>query len=233
MHPSQAAALDPAVAFASEETRASFIAKTYLHLLGAIGLFVCIEAWLFQSGHAETLAKAMLGGSWLLVLGAFLIVGWLATHTAHAAESKPAQYVALLFYVSGEAVIFVPMLWLANEHVPGAVASAAHASIAGFLALTLVAFMTRRDFSFLGAALRFGFFLALIGLGMGIIFGFHLGMGFSLAMVAFAGGSILFDTSNVLHHYLEDRYVAASLELFASLALLFWYLLRLYMEAES
>ena len=48
-----------------------------------------------------------------------------------------------------------------------------------------------------------------------------------LAMVAFAGAAILYDTSNVLRHYPEDRYVAASLELFASTALMFWYVLRL------
>jgi FtsH-binding integral membrane protein len=33
--------------------------------------------------------------------------------------------------------------------------------------------------------------------------------------------------------YPEDRYVAASLELFASVALLFWYLLRLYLSRRD
>ena len=55
-------------------------------------------------------------------------------------------------------------------------------------------------------------------------------MFFSVAMVAFAGAAILYDTSNVLHHYPEDRAVGAALELFASVALLFWYILRLFMS---
>jgi FtsH-binding integral membrane protein len=49
-------------------------------------------------------------------------------------------------------------------------------------------------------------------------------------MIALAGGSILYDTSNVLHHYPENKHVGAALELFASVALLFWYVLRLFMS---
>jgi len=71
--------------------------------------------------------------------------------------------------------------------------------------------------------------MAIVG---GVLFGFHLGTWFSVAMVGFAGAAILYDTSNVLHHYPEDRYVAASLELFASVALMFWYVLRLFMARD-
>jgi FtsH-binding integral membrane protein len=52
-------------------------------------------------------------------------------------------------------------------------------------------------------------------------------------MIALAGGAILHDTSKVLHHYPEDKYVAASLELFASVALMFWYVLRLYLQSRK
>ena len=55
---------------------------------------------------------------------------------------------------------------------------------------------------------------------------------FSVAMVGLAGAAILYDTSNVLHHYPEDRYVAASLQLFASVAMMFWYVLRIFMSRE-
>jgi FtsH-binding integral membrane protein len=64
----------------------------------------------------------------------------------------------------------------------------------------------------------------------GALFGLELGVWFSIAMVAFAGAAILYDTSNVLHHYPADRHVGAALELFASVALLFWYILRLFMS---
>jgi hypothetical protein len=67
----------------------------------------------------------------------------------------------------------------------------------------------------------------------GIVFGFQLGTFFSVAMVVFAGAAILYDTSNVLHHFPEDRYVGAALELFASVALLFWYILRIFMSSRD
>jgi FtsH-binding integral membrane protein len=49
-------------------------------------------------------------------------------------------------------------------------------------------------------------------------------------MVLFAGAAILYSTSNVFLHYRTDQYVAASLSLFASIALLFWYILRILLS---
>ncbi len=56
-------------------------------------------------------------------------------------------------------------------------------------------------------------------------FGSMISLIFAFFMVALASGFILYTTSNILHHYPTDAYVAASLELFASLALLFYYIL--------
>jgi len=72
--------------------------------------------------------------------------------------------------------------------------------------------------------------LAIVG---AILFGFELGTWFSVAMIGFAGAAILYDTSNVLHHFPEDRYVGAALQLFASVALMFWYVLRLFMASRD
>ena len=74
-----------------------------------------------------------------------------------------------------------------------------------------------------------GFFVALGIIVIGIIGGFNLGLWFSGAMVLLAGGAILYSTSNIIHHYNTNQYVAASLGLFASVALLFWYVLRIVM----
>ena len=63
-----------------------------------------------------------------------------------------------------------------------------------------------------------------------LLFDYHLGIWFSVDMIAIAGASILYDTSQILHHYSSDQYVGAALELFASIALLFWYILRLLLD---
>lgn len=210
--------------------RGAFLVRTYQHLLGAIVAFTAIEVFFFKTGMAETMARAMLGTSWLLILGGFVVVSWLASGVAHRAESLAAQYAALGGFVLAEAIIFVPLLFIAQWKAPGVIQSAALVTILGFTALSAIVFFTRKDFSFLGGLLRWGMFLALGLIVAGAIFGFELGTYFSVGMIAVAGAAILYDTSKVLHHYPEDRYVGAALELFASVALLFWYVLRLFMS---
>jgi len=211
-------------------SRGKFISRTYNHLFSAIVAFTLIEVALFKSGLAATMAKAMLGTSWLLVLGGFIVASWLARAAAHGAESKAAQYLGLAGYVVAQAIIFVPLLYIAEAQAPGTISSAAAITLAGFTGLTLIAFWTRKDFSFLRGILFWGGIVALVAIAGGVIFGFQLGTFFSVAMVGLAGAAILYDTSNVIHHYREDRYVAASLELFASVALMFWYVLRILMS---
>jgi hypothetical protein len=218
---------------ASVDARATFITRTYNHLMGSIVLFTLIEVWLFTTGMAETIAVTMMSGSWLLILGGFMLVSWLATRTAHKSESKPAQYAALFAVVAAYAVLFVPMLYIANSYADGTIESAALVTLLGFGGLTAVAFTTRKDFSFMGSALRFGGIMALVAIVASVLFGVELGTWFSVAMVGFAGAAILYDTSNVLHYYPEDRYVSAALQLFASVALMFWYVLRIFIGSRD
>lgn len=212
--------------------RSEFIARTYTHLLGAIALFLAIEVWLFQSGLAETIATAMLGTSWLIVLGGFMIVSWLASSAASTSMSKPAQYAALVGFVAAQAIVFVPLLYIANAVAPGAIQSAGLLTAIGFAGLTAIAFISRKDFSFLSALLKWAFIVALLAIVGAVLFGFELGTWFSVAMVGLAGAAILRDTSNIIHHFPDDRYVAAAMQLFASVALMFWYLIRLFMAAR-
>lgn len=214
------------------EQRARFITRTYNHLFGAIVAFALIEIGLFTSGLAPVIAQAMLGTTWLLVLGAFMVTSWIASHVALTAQSKGAQYAALAAFVVMEALVFVPLLYIANHVAPGVISSAALVTFTGFAGLTAVAWITRKDFSFLRGLLMWGGVGALVLIGASLIFGFSLGVFFSVAMVVFAGAAILYDTSNVLHHFPEDRYVGAALQLFASVAMMFWYVLRLFMSSS-
>ena len=215
------------------DVRGAFITRTYTHLLGAILAFALIEIYLFQTGMAESIARVLLGGSWLIVLGGFMILSWIATHFAFNARSKGGQYGALGLFVVGESVIFTPLLYIADSMAPGVINSAATVTLLGFLGLTIVAFHTRKDFSFLGGLLRWGFICALVLIVASVLFGFHLGTIFTVAMILLAGGAILYDTSNVLHHYPEDRHVGAALQLFASVALLFWYVLQFFLSSRD
>ena len=214
--------------------RATFITRTYLHLLGAIAAFVGIEAWLIQSSVAEPLIRMMMGSqySWLIVLGLFVGVSWIADMWAQSATSKAMQYMGLALYVVAEAVVFLPLLYIASNFYPQAIPMAAGSTAALVVLLTAVVFITRKDFSFLRPIVLFGGLAAMGAIVVGILFGFTLGPIFTYAMIAFACIAVLYDTSNILHHYRTDQYVGASLALFASVALLFWYILRLFIAMD-
>ncbi len=209
------------------DSRAAFITRTYTHVVGAILGFVLVELALFESGLAGAVARWMFGFNWILILGAFMLTGWLATRTARTSTSLGMQYFALAAYVVAEAFIFVPLLYLADMKAPGTIDSAVLVTVLGAGGLMFVAHRTRKDFSFLRAVLMWGGILALVAIIGGAVFGFAMGTWFSVIMIGFAGAAVLYDTSNIIHHYPEDRYVAAAMELFASIALMFWYVLRL------
>lgn len=209
--------------------RSQFISRTYMHLLGAVLLFAGIEYALFQVPQIEGYAVLMLS-NWMAVLGAFILVSWIASHAAHRVESLAGQYAALGIFVLAEAIIFLPMFFLALAIDPGILTMAVAITLGAFLALTGVAMYSGRDFTFLRSFLVWAGLIALATIGLGLAIGFHLGTYFSMAMIGLAGASILYDTSKILKVYPEDRYVAAALELFASIALMLWYVLRLLLS---
>ena len=212
--------------------RAEFIRKTYLHLAGAILVFGILEYALLQIPWAVSLAQLMTGGyAWLIVLGAFMGVSYLAERMAWNATSIETQYAGLGLYVLAQAIIFLPMMLIAvNYSSPEVLPNAAMLTAALFTGLTFVVFTTKKDFSFLGSVLKIGGFVALGFIGASIVFGFSLGLLFSAAMVVFASVAILYNTSMVLREYPSDKYVAAALSLFASVALLFWYILQIFLS---
>ncbi|MEM7167747.1 MAG: Bax inhibitor-1 family protein [Planctomycetota bacterium] len=215
--------------------RASFVTKTYSILFLSIAAFIGVEVYLFQSGLADKLFHA--GGS-LLFFALFVVAGWVATRFAERSESLLIQFLALAGFIVAEAVFFAPLLVYATKFVDpdgskGVLVNSVGFTLVGFAALTAVVFTTRRDFSFLRSFLLWGGLSAFALIVSGLIFGFSLGPIFWIAMVAFAGASILYDTSNVIHHYPSTKYVAAALQLFASVAVLFWYVLRLVMHFSS
>jgi FtsH-binding integral membrane protein len=219
---------------AQADERADFITKTYLHLAGAIGLFVILEAILLSLPGIEGLVKMMIGGrNWLIVIGLFMLVSFVADNWAQSAVNKTTQYMGLLLYVVAEAVIFVPLLYIAMWRDPQIVVSAAVATLVLFAVLTAIVFLTRKDFSFLRTFLWFGCFAAFGLIVVSILFQFNLGPIFTYAMIALACSYILYDTSNVLHHYRIGQHVAASLALFAAVALLFWYILQLFLSRRD
>jgi len=220
--------------------RAGFIRRTYAHLAGAIVAFTAIETLVLTQLSQETqfnIVRTLLGGSWLLVLLAFMGVGYLARYWARSGASVSSQYLGLSLYVAAESLIFLPLLIIANyygQHIgKDILGTAAILTIAVAGGLTTVVFITKKDFAFMGPILSVCTWVALGFIICGILFGFSLGLFFVLAMIGLMSGWILYQTSAVLHHYPTDMHVAAALELFAAIATLFWYIIQLVMQMSS
>ena len=223
------------VAQARPSERAEFIKKTYLHVAGAVAAFIVVEFLLFQIGFAEMFGRFVAGSSfgWLAMLGGFALLGYLSSSFAAKAGDINAQYTGLGIYVLGEAVMFSAILWIASVRLGvDVITSAAVVTLALFAGLTAIVFTTGADFTFLGwrtqdlwhdcagsDCLQPSLSRALVG---------------HLVLVCNGGFCGRFNfcnqTSQVMRRYPTDYYVAASLALFSSVMLLFWYVLRIFMS---
>ena len=168
--------------------------------------------------------------SWLIVMGAFMLVSVVADKWARSDYSREMQYAGLGLYVVAEAIIFLPLLYMAQRFAPGVIENAAILTLSLVAGITFVAFTTRKDFSFMGPALKIGGLVALGMIVASVLFGFQLGMFFSAVMMVFAAACILYSTSNIIHVYRPEQHVAASLSLFSSIGLLFWYAVQFLMS---
>lgn len=221
---------------ASDADRTAFYKKTYGHVAGGVLAFVLFEYLLLQSDALiEFMLSMTQGYKWLLLLGGFMLITTYAESTAMKTADKNKQYLAYGIYILAQAVIFVPMIYIAAFYMDSGaeiLQQAALVTLALFTGLTAVVMLTNKDFSFLKAGLTIGFFIALGLIIAGTIFGFDLGLWFSGAMCVLAAGSILYQTSQIVNKYSTDDYIPAALGLFASLMLLFWYILRIFMSRD-
>ncbi len=221
------------------DVRVAFIRKTYAHLAGAIAAFALLEALLMSIPGISNTVFGLLNAipySWAIVMVLFMVTSSIADKWARGATTKSTQYLGLSLGIVVWALVMLPMLLIAQSMSGDntMIMKAGGVTIALFLALTFIAFTTKKDFSFLGGMLKIVGFIAIGLIALNIFFpsAITLGLWFSVAMVVFAAGTILYSTSNIIHHYNTNQYVAAALGLFASVALLFWYVLRIFMNRD-
>ena len=107
----------PPVVTLDDVARGEFLVRVYQHLLAALLAFLAFEALLFNLGAAESLYDLVAGSgaTWLLLLGGFMVVSWLATSAAHDILNPSRQYAGLFGLAAAEALIFAPFLYYVFE----------------------------------------------------------------------------------------------------------------------
>jgi uncharacterized protein len=231
-----------AAAYAPVNARVAFIQRTYLHLAVSVALLVGIEAILVQALKTDggrAFLAAWFGNpiSLLFILGFFIVGGFLARYLARADMPPVVKYLGLGMYIAIEAIFLLPILYYVTTQPKYGggmemITQAGVLTLVTFGGLSLTVFLTKKDFSFLGYGLMLAGWLLLgliiVAIVMPLLGGPSIGLGiwFSFLVIALAAGYILYDTSNILHHYGTDEHVAASLELLADVVLLFYHILR-------
>jgi FtsH-binding integral membrane protein len=219
---------------ATDLDKATFYRKTYSHVAMAILAFMVVESILLKVVPMETILYMVSGKMlWLFIIGMM----WLGTMLSNKLAFHPSreqQYLGLGLYVILQSIVFLPMIAMASMYAGGdMIMQAALITLFMFSGLTAVVFFTKTDFSFLRTAIVVGGFIALGLIVVGAIFGFNLGLWFSVGMVVLASASILYQTQQIKDLYGTNQYVGAALQLFASIMLLFWYVLRILMSRRS
>ena len=215
--------------------KVAFYKKTYTHVAGGVLVFILFVYVLLQSETIVNFALSMTQGfRWLIMLGGFMFITNYAEKMALKTPDTNKQYLAFGLYILAEAFIFLPLIYIAIAYTQSfdLLNQAAIVTLALFTGLSAIVFVTKKDFSFLKAGLTVGFFIALGLIVAGTLFGFNLGLWFSVGMCVLAAGSILYQTSNLVHNYSNDQYIPAALGLFASLMLLFWYVLSILLSRD-
>lgn len=217
----------------AESVRATFLQKTYMHVALAVLGFILVEAAFLNTPFIVEIGLSMTQGwTWLFVLLGFGFASSYVENMAHEATEKSTQYLALGLFVVLYAFLFVPLIYMAIAATGGfaLLQQAGVLSASLFTGLSAVAILSGKDFSFMKTGLTIGFVIAFGLIIAGILFGFDLGLWFSVAMVVLAAGSIIYQTSQIMHTHHTEQYVAASVGLFGALMLLFWYIIQILMS---
>jgi len=206
------------------EERVAFVRKVYLWLMAGFGVAavgVLSSPFVF-AGLVQVFGRFAV---WPLILGYFGSFFWAQS----VIRRKPAnRYAFALFtYVSG-ILAGILVFAAAATSGPGIVLMAFGLTALDFLVLSAIAFVSKKDFSFLGSFVAVGLVVALGASVIGIFYHaelFHLMI--SAVIVIACSAKILWDTSRMLQAGDMDDAAGFALSLFISLLNIFLNLLRL------
>lgn len=208
--------------------RLSFVRKVYSLFFAA--MMVCSGGVYLAFNNPITFMKAR----WALLAGTIILM-LVLSFSKTARRAKPWNYLLLfgLNFLIGLSA--GPLFFMIDAAGKSVVLLQAFIMTAGvFGGLTAYAWISRKDFSFLGGFLTVG----IIGLVLASIVYMFIpgatGLGFAIACVGvlIMSGFVLYDTSNILHRYHTDEYVAGALDLFLDFYLMFWYIVQIFMGSN-
>lgn len=205
---------------ATPAARLVFLRKVYALFLLGLGI-AGLGGWVgAQTGLGQT-------NPLLLIVGYFIT--FFVCHSQRRVFPLNIALFGLFTFISG--LLISPLIayqLLGGKTEVLVQALGLTASIFG--GLTIYTLTSRTDFSYLRGALSIGLFgmfgIIIIGWFTGG-FALNFQFAFAIGVVVLFSGFVLYDTSQILHHYRTDEYVAGALSLYIDFIILFQYILML------
>lgn len=200
------------------EARIAYIRKVYSYFAIAVASAIAGTLIAMNTALAFSFANAPFVG-----IIAFFGSIWFASRSANN-PSRAVPTLSVATFISG--LFVAPMLYaIAHGYIGAGTATiydALFLSGSIFGGLTLYTFVTKKDFSYLGASLTIGLFM-LIGIMLINFFvrSTTLDLGLSIVGVIIFSGFILVDTSRILHRAHEVPPTLAALSLYLDFLNLF------------
>ena len=137
----------------------------------------------------------------------------------------------LYLFAAIEGAIVGPVLVLVNHAAPGIPMQAAVLTATVFGGLSLYAFQSRRDFSFLGGFLFVGLIALIVaGIVMMFVHSSLVATIYALVGVLIFSGYVLYDTSMIMRQLGPNDAVIGAVSLYLDLLNLFWFILQLLLD---
>lgn len=220
------------VANSSDDLKVQFYRRTYLHVAAYMAIFAGLIAGMMVVGIDQAMMQLMASSKWVylgimmaFMFGVGIVEGFVA-RTQDVTMKYVGAGACLLLY----ALFSVALISFVVNYTTNVLPTAVLITLSIAVALSVIAFTTRKDFSFLRSGLMMVGIAMVVMIVASIAFGFELGSWFSIIGILYASGCLLYTTSNMIHHYTPDQYIEASVQLFGSLWLLFMYVLQLLMS---
>jgi modulator of FtsH protease len=192
----------------SAEERMSFVRKVYalffaatLFAVAGVGLGLSYTPLLmFAARHPFIMLFVMLGG----VMGAQAV-----------RHVRGLNLFALFAFTTLTGVVISPLIALYTQLNPASILQAGVLTVGIFGGLTAYVFVSKKDFSFMRGMLMVGLIVVVLA---GLLSLFVAASAFSFAVSVAAlllfSGFVLYDTSNIIHRYPVNEYVAGALSLY-------------------
>ena len=207
---------------ATIEERAGFIRKVYalffigtLFAVGGVLLgFMFPPLLVFALQHPFVMFFAMLGG----VMG------------AQAVRHVPGvNLVALFGFTTLTGLVISPLMALVAQTNPASLVQAGVLTVGIFGALTVYAFVSKKDFSFLRGMVVTGLVVVILAglLNIFLIGSSAFAFAVAAATLLLFAGFVLYDTSNIIRRYPVNEYVQGALALYLDAFNIFLALIRI------